>query len=157
MRNSGVSAVVEGVGDHGCEYMTGGAVVVLGRSGRNFAAGMSGGLAFVYDQDSDFHLRFNDGLADLELVEDPEDVELLKGMIESHLRLTGSAPARNILESWEQSLPRFKKGHAQGLPAHSVGAGAPGGGGAERTGRFSAWVSPLDLWTPAVCPRNGGR
>ena len=66
-------------------------------------------MAFVYDRDGDFHLRFNDGLADLELVEDPEDVELLKGMIESHLRLTGSAPARNILESWEQSLPRFKK------------------------------------------------
>ena len=109
VRNSGVSAVVEGVGDHGCEYMTGGAVVVLGRCGRNFAAGMSGGLAFVYDQDGDFHLRFNDGLADLEGVEDSQDVELLKGMIESHLRLTGSTPARNILENWEQSLPRFKK------------------------------------------------
>ena len=109
VRNSGVKAVVEGVGDHGCEYMTGGAVVVLGKCGRNFAAGMSGGLAFIYDQDGDFRTHFNDGLADLEGVEDPQDIELLKGMIESHLTLTGSSPARNILDHWDQSLPRFKK------------------------------------------------
>ena len=109
VRNSGVNAVVEAVGDHGCEYMTGGAVVVLGRTGRNFAAGMSGGVAFVYDPDSDFHVRFNPGLADLEEVKDPEDVDFLKGLIETHLKFTGSSTAKNILAHWDVSLAKFKK------------------------------------------------
>ena len=109
VRNSGVQAVVESVGDHGCEYMTGGAVVVLGKTGRNFGAGMSGGVAFVYDEDGDFDVRFNAGLADLEQVEDPEDAAMLKGMIQDHLTLTGSNSAQRILGQWDESLRRFKK------------------------------------------------
>jgi glutamate synthase domain-containing protein 3 len=109
VRNSGVRAVVEGVGDHGCEYMTGGVVVVLGDTGRNFAAGMSGGIAFVNDRKGDFVARFNPGMADLEPVADPADVAILRGMIEDHLRYTNSAPARQILEHWDEALPRFKK------------------------------------------------
>jgi len=109
VRNSGVHAVVEGVGDHGCEYMTGGVVVVLGRTGRNFGAGMSGGIAFVNDEDGDFEIRFNPGLADLEPVTDPDDVAILRRMIEEHLKLTGSSSARRILSSWEEALPRFTK------------------------------------------------
>jgi glutamate synthase (ferredoxin) len=109
VRNSGVRAVVEGVGDHGCEYMTGGVVVVLGSTGRNFAAGMSGGIAFVYDPEDDFEIRFNAGLADLELVTGPEDIATLRHMIEEHYRTTGSGPAKAILDDWNLSLPRFKK------------------------------------------------
>ena len=109
VRNSGVHAVVECVGDHGCEYMTGGVVVVLGTTGRNFGAGMSGGIAFVYDEDGDFDTRFNPGLADLEAVDDPEDIALLKGMVQDHLTLTGSSSARDILGKWGESLRRFKK------------------------------------------------
>ena len=109
VRNSGVRAVIEGVGDHGCEYMTGGVVVVLGHTGRNFAAGMSGGIAFVYDGDGDFATRFNSGMADLEPVTAPEDVATLRSMIEDHLSHTGSVPAQRILEEWDQALPKFKK------------------------------------------------
>ena len=109
VRNSGVHAVVEGIGDHGCEYMTGGVVVVLGKTGRNFGAGMSGGIAFVYDQDGDFEVRFNPGLADLESVSDPEDIGTLRRMIEKHLECTGSGPAKEILDHWDEALPRFKK------------------------------------------------
>ena len=78
-------------------------------TGRNFAAGMSGGYAFVYDPDDDFQIRFNPGLADLELVTDPEDIATLRNMIEDHLRHTGSGPAGQILDNWQQALPRFKK------------------------------------------------
>ena len=109
VRNSGARAVVESVGDHGCEYMTGGVVVVLGSTGRNFAAGMSGGIAYVYDPQDDFQVRFNPGLADLELVTAAEDIATLRGMIEEHLHHTGSGPAARILENWQQALPRFKK------------------------------------------------
>ncbi|MCH8989257.1 MAG: glutamate synthase large subunit [Chloroflexi bacterium] len=109
VRNSGVKTVVEAVGDHGCEYMTGGVAVVLGCTGRNFAAGMSGGIAFVYDKDDDFHIRFNDGMADLEPVKDPEDIAILKGLIEDHEKFTGSAPAGNMLADWDAALKRFKK------------------------------------------------
>jgi glutamate synthase domain-containing protein 3 len=101
--------VVEGVGDHGCEYMTGGVVVVLGKTGRNFAAGMSGGIAFVNDEDGDFATRFNSGMADLEPVTDPADIAVLRSMIEDHLKYTGSAPAQRILQSWDEVLPKFKK------------------------------------------------
>ena len=109
VRNSGVKAVIEGVGDHGCEYMTGGVVVVLGNTGRNFAAGMSGGIAFVNDERGDFETRFNSGLADLEPVANPEDVATLRRMIEDHLMFTGSAPAQRILDNWDEALPKFKK------------------------------------------------
>jgi glutamate synthase domain-containing protein 2/glutamate synthase domain-containing protein 1/glutamate synthase domain-containing protein 3 len=109
VRNSGARTVVEGVGDHGCEYMTGGVAVVLGPTGRNFAAGMSGGIAFVYDPADDFQVHFNPGMADLELVTDPEDIKTLRSMIEDHLQYTDSTPARIILENWDRTLPRFKK------------------------------------------------
>ena len=109
VRNSGVHAVVESVGDHGCEYMTGGVVVVLGKTGRNFGAGMSGGIAFVYDGEGDFNTRFNSGLADLEQVTAPEDQEILQRMIKDHLNHTGSEPARRMLADWAECLPRFKK------------------------------------------------
>ena len=109
VRNSGVHAVIEGVGDHGCEYMTGGVVVVLGSTGRNFAAGMSGGIAFVNDEQGDFDTRFNPGLADLEPVADPEDIATLRRMIEDHLKFTGSVSAQRILDDWDESLPKFKK------------------------------------------------
>ena len=109
VRNSGVKTVVEAVGDHACEYMTGGGAVVLGPTGRNFAAGMSGGMAFVYDKDDGFDRSFNGGMADLESVTDPEDIVMLKGLIEDHLKYTGSTPANEVLADWDAALGRFKK------------------------------------------------
>ena len=110
VRNSGARAVVEGVGDHGCEYMTGGCVVVLGHTGRNFAAGMSGGVAYILDEEGDFsEHRCNHELVDLEDVVDPVDVEELRGMIEQHLHHTGSPVAKKILNNWEEMLPKFIK------------------------------------------------
>ncbi len=110
VRNSGAQGVVEGVGDHGCEYMTGGVVVVLGATGRNFAAGMSGGVAYVLDAAGDFarHRCRREGL-DLEPVEAPEDVECLRGLIRKHRDTTRSSLAANILEDWEQFRPAFVK------------------------------------------------
>ena len=109
VRNSGAQAVVEGIGDHGCEYMTGGTVVVLGNTGRNFGAGMSGGIAYVYDPDNDFSSRFNDGLADLENLIESEDILSLRTLIEQHAKATDSNPANNILQHWDQSITKFKK------------------------------------------------
>ena len=109
VRNSGARAVVEGVGDHGCEYMTGGVVAVIGSAGRNFAAGMSGGIAFVYDPDGDFHVRFNDGMADLEDLAEQEDIDLLHDLLGEHLQRTGSDPARRILDNWPTSIGNFRK------------------------------------------------
>ena len=109
VRNSGARAVVEGVGDHGCEYMTGGVVVVLGSTGHNFAAGMSGGTAYVYDDSELFDTRCNLDMVDLETVRTAEDAALLRGMIERHLALTGSPRARMLLENWDAHLPRFVK------------------------------------------------
>ncbi len=108
VRNSGAHAVVEGVGDHGCEYMTGGRVVVLGTTGRNFAAGMSGGIAYVYDRDRRFKERCNLELVDLEHV-DESDEEQLKALIAEHAQRTGSLVARNVLASWERARERFVK------------------------------------------------
>jgi len=136
VRNSGATAVVEGVGDHGCEYMTGGTVVVLGTTGRNFAAGMSGGIAFVLDSAGDFDKRCNRAMVELEPIpaeertleerdhegDDPEgqrganvrslgqnDVRLLRVLIQKHLRYTHSQLARKILDNWHDYLPRFVK------------------------------------------------
>ncbi|VBB43168.1 Ferredoxin-dependent glutamate synthase 1 [uncultured Desulfatiglans sp.] len=109
IRNSGALAVVEGVGDHGCEYMTGGRVVVLGETGINFAAGMSGGIAYVYDPERRFDHRCNLDMVDLELMVEPEDVRELKRLIERHAEATGSARAAAILEDWEACLPFFVK------------------------------------------------
>jgi len=107
VRNSGAKTVVEGVGDHGCEYMTGGVVVVLGRTGRNFAAGMSGGVAFVLNEDGGFERRCNLSMVELEPVRDKADQAVLKGMIERHARYTGSAKAKKLLDQWDILLPKF--------------------------------------------------
>jgi glutamate synthase domain-containing protein 2/glutamate synthase domain-containing protein 3 len=108
VRNSGARAVVEGVGDHGCEYMTGGRVVVLGPTGRNFAAGMSGGIAYVYDRDRAFKGRCNLELVDLEPLTD-DDAADVKALISEHAQRTGSMVARNVLASWDRSSERFVK------------------------------------------------
>jgi glutamate synthase (NADPH/NADH) large chain/glutamate synthase (ferredoxin) len=109
VRNSGARAVIEGTGDHGCEYMTGGVVVVLGRTGRNFAAGMSGGVAFVLDEQDKFQSRCNLGMVELEPVKLKEDKKLLHEMITSHFMFTGSRKAKQVLDSWEAMLPKFVK------------------------------------------------
>jgi glutamate synthase (NADPH) large chain len=108
VRNSGAHAVVEGVGDHGCEYMTGGRVVVLGPTGRNFAAGMSGGIAYVYDKDRRFAGRCNSELVDLEQLTDEDAVEV-RALISEHAQRTGSLVARNVLASWDRARERFVK------------------------------------------------
>jgi glutamate synthase (NADPH/NADH) large chain len=135
VRNSGATAVVEGVGDHGCEYMTGGTVVVLGTAGRNFAAGMSGGIAYVLDEEGDFTQRCNLAMVELEPIPEEDhmaafhgttgelethgkvqidhiaghDDATLKGLIQRHLLYTGSERARRVLENWAAYLPRFVK------------------------------------------------
>jgi glutamate synthase domain-containing protein 2/glutamate synthase domain-containing protein 3 len=109
VRNSGARAVVEGVGDHGCEYMTGGVAVVLGRTGINFAAGMSGGIAYVYDPQQDFDLRCNLDMVDLEPVMHPDDEATLREMIHSHALFTDSARARWMLDNWDETRTLFVK------------------------------------------------
>jgi glutamate synthase (NADPH/NADH) large chain len=109
VRNSGATAVVEGVGDHGCEYMTGGRVVILGETGVNFAAGMSGGIAYVLDTSQLFDTRCNLEMVDLEPVRDPEDIAFLRTIIRRHAELTGSRHADEILRSWDDVLPAFVK------------------------------------------------
>ncbi|RKI50870.1 glutamate synthase large subunit [Corallococcus sp. AB004] len=109
VRNSGAQAVVEGVGDHGCEYMTGGVVVVLGQTGRNFAAGMSGGTAYVLDRERNFRERCNLEMVELESLVDESEIWLVHGMIERHLHHTGSALARRVLDNWELMVPQFMK------------------------------------------------
>ncbi len=109
VRNSGAIAVVEGVGDHGCEYMTGGIVVVLGRTGRNFAAGMSGGIAYVLDEQQLFDTLCNLDMVDLEPVHLDEDLDLLQDLIRRHCRWTGSLQAKMILDRWREMSGRFVK------------------------------------------------
>ncbi len=124
VRNSGATAVVEGCGDHGCEYMTGGTVVVLGETGRNFAAGMSGGIAYILDEAGDFASLCNQGMVELEPIDAAEaddgtedvasdpmrfDARRLKGLIENHHRYTGSSRAKQILDNWDAYLPKFVK------------------------------------------------
>ncbi|MBT6144821.1 MAG: glutamate synthase large subunit, partial [Gemmatimonadetes bacterium] len=109
VRNSGVKAVVESVGDHGCEYMTGGCVVVLGRTGRNFAAGMSGGVAYVYDEFEDFAGHCNTEMVDLLPLTDEEDIQLVRGMIKRHVHYTASVLGHEILHDWDSVAARFVK------------------------------------------------
>ena len=109
VRNSGVDTVVEGVGDHGCEYMTGGRVVVLGTTGRNFAAGMSGGEAYVLDEEGDFATRCNVQMAGLEKLEDKAEIDSLYELIKKHADLTKSQKAFKVLALWEQMVPKFVK------------------------------------------------
>ncbi|MEC7264999.1 MAG: glutamate synthase-related protein, partial [Bacteroidota bacterium] len=109
VRNSGAKAVVEGIGDHGCEYMTGGVAVILGTVGRNFGAGMSGGIAYVYDKDGTFKKKCNGEELNLLPVEEPSDIVQLKELIENHYNATLSPLAQDILENWEKVLPKFIK------------------------------------------------
>lgn len=109
VRNSGAHAVVEGVGDHGCEYMTGGRIVVLGSTGRNFAAGMSGGIAYVLDKDHDFLSKLNTEMVEASGVDDPTEIAFLRGMIEDHHHYTGSELAARVLVDFNRVLPRFIK------------------------------------------------
>ena len=109
VRNSGATAVVEGVGEHGCEYMTGGRVVILGKTGKNFAAGMSGGIAYVLDEDRDLYTRLNKTLVSLETVTSKYDVLELKELIEEHVKRTNSKKGKEILDNFGEYLPKFKK------------------------------------------------
>lgn len=109
VRNSGVNAVVEGVGDHGCEYMTGGRVVVIGKSGRNFAAGMSGGIAYVLDEANNFEIHCNLGMVDLEEVDSKEDTDTIKALLSRHVQYTQSSVAQKIIDHWSAYRPRFVK------------------------------------------------
>ena len=109
IRNSGATLVVEGVGDHGCEYMTGGTTVILGQTGVNFGAGMSGGIAYVYDETGDFDNHCNLDTLDLELVNTEEDRETLRTILERHVAYTGSPKGQKILDDWRRQVPRFIK------------------------------------------------
>ena len=109
VRNSGATVVVEGVGDHGCEYMTGGVAVILGGTGKNFAAGMSGGIAYVLDENFDLYTKLNKSLVDFTKVSDPDDVAQLRKLIEEHTAATNSVLGREILDHFDEFLPKFKK------------------------------------------------
>ncbi|WP_017716126.1 glutamate synthase large subunit [Kamptonema formosum] len=109
VRNSGVKAVVEAVGDHGCEYMTGGKVVVLGHAGRNFAAGMSGGVAYILDEKGDFATRCNKSMVGLETLEETEEIAEVREMIQKHAEYTKSDKAAQVLANWEEMVPKFVK------------------------------------------------
>jgi glutamate synthase (NADPH/NADH) large chain len=107
VRNSGVKGVVEGVGDHGCEYMTGGAIVVLGETGKNFAAGMSGGVAYVYDPDGTFAEKANTGMVSIRDELDGKDRGMITRLVENHAAYTGSERASELLENWDDELSNF--------------------------------------------------
>jgi glutamate synthase (ferredoxin) len=109
VRNSGVNTVVEGIGDHGCEYMTGGRVVVIGKTGRNFAAGMSGGIAYVLDEQGDFEINCNKGMVDLDELIDDEDCQTVKTLLTKHINFTKSTVAKNILNNWDHYQSKFIK------------------------------------------------
>ena len=109
VRNSGVTAVVEAIGDNGCEYMTGGYVVVLGRAGRNFGAGMSGGIAYVLDETGDFSKRVNPQMVAVEKLEDPKEIAAVRAMVQKHLDTTKSNRALHVLADWDAYLPKFVK------------------------------------------------
>ena len=109
VRNSGAQTVIEGVGDHGCEYMTGGRVVILGPTGRNFAAGMSGGIAYVWNPAGDFHDLCNPEMVEIERMESESDLAEVRGLIERHLACTGSTVARAVLADWRRSVGQFVK------------------------------------------------
>jgi glutamate synthase (ferredoxin) len=109
VRNSGVYAVVEGVGDHGCEYMTGGKVVVIGKTGRNFAAGMSGGIAYILDETGNFATHCNTEMVGLETLEDASEIAEIKQMITKHAEYTGSSKAQRVLADWDNNIAKFVK------------------------------------------------
>jgi glutamate synthase (ferredoxin) len=109
VRNSGVTAVVEAIGDHGCEYMTGGKAIILGTTGRNFAAGMSGGVAYVLDEQGDFATRCNTQMVGLETLTDPEEIADLRESIEQHVKYTRSTKGSKVLADWTAMVPKFVK------------------------------------------------
>jgi len=109
VRNSGATAVVEGAGDHCCEYMTGGKVVVIGETGRNFGAGMSGGIAYVLDEDSSFEEKYNREMIEVEELVDTEDIDAVYSLVEQHYKYTDSVKAKTILDSWDDYKTKFKK------------------------------------------------
>jgi glutamate synthase (ferredoxin) len=109
VRNSGVNAIVESIGDHGCEYMTGGQVIILGTTGRNFAAGMSGGVAYILDEQGDFATRCNTQMVGLETLSDVEEIGKLKDSIEKHAQYTKSQKAISVLANWDEMVPKFVK------------------------------------------------
>ena len=109
VRNSGCTAVIEGVGDHGCEYMTGGRVLILGPTGRNFAAGMSGGIAYVLDDINSLRIRTNLGTVELEPLVDSQDILEVHSLVSSHAEMTQSPIAKKLLEEWEASVAKFVK------------------------------------------------
>lgn len=109
VRNSGALAVVEGLGDHGCEYMTGGIVVCLGETGRNFAAGMSGGIAYIYDPDGKFPARCNMGLVGLESIDSKEESQEVFDYIQEHVQMTGSSVGQEMLDNWDECVGKFVK------------------------------------------------
>ena len=108
VRNSGATAIVEGIGDHGCEYMTGGLAIILGKTGRNFAAGMSGGMAYVYDIEKTFAKNVNMEMVELDPMEQ-EDLDKLRNHLEKHLAYTNSTTAKDILDNWEITSGYFVK------------------------------------------------
>jgi glutamate synthase domain-containing protein 3 len=124
VRNSGAVAIVEGVGDHGCEYMTGGLVVVLGRTGRNFGAGMTGGRAFVWDATGEFPSRVNGELVHCERVTEPQTLQELHNLIARHVELTGSRRGRDLLHAWERTAGQFWQVAPKVVPAPKDATGA---------------------------------
>ena len=119
VRNSGVHAVVEAVGDHGCEYMTGGRVIVLGPAGRNFGAGMSGGVAYVLDERGDFAANVNKEMVDLSALDEPEEIAAVKAMIEKHMNYTQSSRAKYVLDNWDKLGQTLRARHAARLQPHA--------------------------------------
>jgi glutamate synthase (NADPH/NADH) large chain len=155
VRNSGAMAVVEGTGDHACEYMTGGTVVVLGLTGRNFGAGMSGGLAFVFDEDGAFTSRCNMGMVSVEPLADPADEARVQALVDEHVARTGSVRGRNLLARWDEVRGRFKKvipneyRRVLEQQQKAATAGAGGDGGAA-----SAANAPLPAARPSETART---
>jgi glutamate synthase (NADPH/NADH) large chain len=155
VRNSGAHAVIEGVGDHGCEYMTGGRVIILGPTGRNFAAGMSGGIAYVWDPEDKFLTNCNLGTVELEKVEIPENVHEVRELITLHEQTTGSTVARHVLDHWTKCLPQFVKvmptdykrvlqdrmAHDEEIEARVQGVEENGNGGVETVSDVSVVVN----------------
>ncbi len=140
VRNSGVNAVVEAIGDHGCEYMTGGRVVVLGKTGRNFAAGMSGGVAYILDEAGDFHTRCNLELVALEKLEDADEIEEVWKLIQRHQTYTQSERAAKILADWKNYRAEIRQSDAAGLQARFDLAQESPVTGLERRGRHHGGV-----------------
>ena len=147
VRNSGADAVVEGVGDHGCEYMTGGRVVVLGETGVNFAAGMSGGIAYVWDPRGRFPGRCNPEMVELEGLEDAAERREVRRLVERHLEYTGSAVARKLLADWDDAAEAFVKvmpvDYKRVLRARAGGAGSPDGEPGDSLGEGGSLSEPV--------------